>query len=123
VRERVIRVDELMNRPVIQIEDDKKASEAEALMKRTGTRKVVVTHGGEPKGVLEIWKITPLNSEKPISEIPLSGAAVVMSGTDLNSVRQNLIQSPAVVVVNPQNPKEILGVVTATDLIKKQALF
>ena len=88
-------------------------------MHDSGIKKVIVTHEGEVKVVLEEWRVIPAIRQNRISEVQLSPVATTNSGTDIEEIRNQLRDCPAVVVLKPSD-KSIIGVATAMDLLKVQ---
>lgn len=111
-------IDNIMTKNVIKLDINEKLGKAGELMMRNGIGKLVITKEGRPVGILELWKIVPADRNKRISEVELSPLPVVAHGAKLEKVRDTLLSNPAVAVVDRTNPKRILGVATAKDLLK-----
>lgn len=111
----LIRVEDIMKRPVYTIDDEKTGEEAIKEMASKGVKKILVISQGKPIGVLERWKITEVDIDQPIKRLELSPFEVVSVGTELWSIQKLLREYTAVYVSDPKNPEKFAGVVTAFD--------
>ena len=109
-------VDDVMNAPVYTIEDTHLAGEALAKMEANRVKKIlVVSKDGSPVGVLEAWKVTKMDVGLAVGQLELSPPKFVPVGTSLPSIQDDLRNFTAVYVTDPNDPKKLLGVVTAYD--------
>lgn len=112
-------VDYIMKTPVYTIDEKKTGKEAIEEMESKGVKKILVTKDEEPVGVLEKWKITDIDMNRPISNLELSPFQKVPLGTEISAVESLLKQQfAAVYVEDSKDPsaKKLVGVVTAYDL-------
>jgi CBS domain-containing protein len=108
-----------MSCPLYFVDEGNSVEEACNIMKEHGTKKILVTgKDGEPKGVLESWKITPRDYNKKVKDIPLSQFRLLPQGSDIEAVEEALSNASAVYITDRNNNKKIIGVVTSYDLYK-----
>ena len=111
--------DNVMSEPVFYVDENDLVKVAVDKMKKEGTKKILVKSTGKPVGVLERWKITDSDLDLKVGQIqPLGKIKVVPRGTDMSMVEDALLYCSAVYVSEPNDPNEIVGVVTAYDLVK-----
>lgn len=111
-------VDNIMSTPV-SIDETKTVKEAVDIMDKEGTKKILVTSNGAPKGALEMWKICCDDYDLKISQIqPLGKIRVVPRGTEVSTIERDLIEFSAIYVSEPRDRNNIVGVVTSPDLVK-----
>jgi len=115
---RPIYVDEIMSSPVYTIDAEEPASEAVAEMDRRGVKKILVKKGGEPMGVLERWTIGKSDLNRKVRDLSMSTFRAVPRRTDVSTIQTDLRSLPAVYVADPEKANNLVGVVTAYDLIK-----
>lgn len=112
-------VDNYMNEKVNAVDQNDIVKNALQTMNSTGTRKILVKDGNKLLGVLEKWKISESDLNLKVSQIkPLGKYKIVPSGTDIEKIEEDLVDYPAVFVHAPGNPNMIVGVITASDLMK-----
>jgi len=111
-------VDNLMSQPVYDVSQEDTVEAAVKKMRDSGTKKILVKSGDTPVGVLEEWKVTDSDLRLKVKQMKLGEYKAVPRETDIQEVEKALVDSPAVYVFEPNNPKKIVGVVTAYDLVK-----
>jgi predicted transcriptional regulator len=111
-------VDNVMSQPVYEVSQDDTVEVALQKMKEKGVKKILVKSGDTPLGVLEEWKITDSDLRLRVNQMKLGECKVVPRGTDIQEVEKTLVNYSAVYVSEPDNPKKLVGVVTAYDLVK-----
>jgi len=109
-------VDYIMKTPVYTIDEKKTGKEAIEEMESKGVKKILVTRDGEPVGVLEKWKITDIDMNRPIGNLDLSQFQKVSLGAEVSTVESLLKQQFTAVYVEDLKSKKLVGVVTAYDL-------
>jgi predicted transcriptional regulator len=111
-------VESIMSCPLYSVLEDDSVEEAYNRMKEYGTKKIlVIDKNGDPKGVLEGWKISPRDFNKKVKDIPLGPFRLLPQGTDIDEV-ENALANASAVYVTDRNNKKIIGVVTSYDLYK-----
>ena len=112
-------VDDIMTKEIVEIDEESFIHEAKELMTNHDLRKVIVTRNGKPAYVLEEWKTWGKDGNQKIKTIAgkLEPVFMIQSGTSLENVRQQLEEKPAIVVMDKERGK-MVGVLTATDLMK-----
>jgi predicted transcriptional regulator len=113
---REIIVDQIMRKPVFFVQMDDIVEVAINKMKEYGTKKILVKDGNKPIGVLEKWKILSSDHSKMVKHMDLSHYRGVPLGTALSAVQSDLSNYPAIYIFEPDDPNNILGVITAYDL-------
>jgi len=112
-------VDNIMSTPVFEVDENDPVRVAVSKMERAGTKKILVRSKGKPIGVLERWKITDSDLNLQVKQIqPLGKIETVPRGTEMEKVELALLISSAVYVHDPNDPNEIVGVVTAYDIAR-----
>ena len=109
-------VEEVMSAPPHSIDEMSTGAETLRKMRENGTKMILVTSKGAPKGVLEAWKITSLDEDKPIKYLELSDFRTVPLGTMITDLTPWPGNLRAVYVVGQNN--QLVGVVTQYDLRK-----
>lgn len=112
-------VENIMCSPVYTIDENQTVQQAVDMMDQKGTKKILVTSSGQPKGALERWKVCCDDYTSAIKQInPLGKIRVVPKGTPVDEVGRDLINFSAIYVSDPDKNNKLIGVVTSFDLIK-----
>ena len=114
------RVDDIMKKPVYYVDTTETVEEAVQKMLDYGTKKILVKDGNKPKGILEKWMITggDLKSGRKAGDMDLRKFEKVPVGTDLFDIKERIMNSAAVYIHEPDNPDELVGVITTYDLVR-----
>ena len=111
-------VDQIMKTPVYTVDADDTVIDAIRQMDKCGTKKILVMEEGKPQGVLQKWMITESDHARPVKEMELRPFGRVSSQSPLRLARSKVEEFTAVYVYDSENPDELVGVVTAYDLVR-----
>ena len=112
-------VDSIMSCPLYSVSENDLVENAYNKMKEHGTKKILVMNeNGDPKGVLEGWKISSRDFNKRVKDIPLGEFRLLPQGTNIDEVENALSNASAVYITDKNDKKKIIGVVTSFDLYK-----
>lgn len=112
-------VDKAMSSPVYKIPDTLTGRQALDEMEKKDVKKILVKgKDGTYLGVVERWKITELHMDKPVGKLELSPFKSFPQGTSMSALEALLLDLPAVYIHALKNPKTLVGVVTACDMME-----
>jgi len=117
----LIVAEDIMTEKVISVDIDSLVSEARKKMSDNDLKKIVVTKQGKPEYILLEWKVFKEDGNKKINEIieSLNIVNMILLDEDIDDIRRDLQREPALVVMDYN--KQMVGVVTATDLYKSMS--
>ena len=111
-------VDQIMQQPVYSVDVTDLASTAIQIMEQHGIKKILVKDADSPRGVLMRWMITSSDLSRKVGEMSLLPFGRMPTTTSLDNARRQVAEYAAVYVHLPEDPKKIIGVVTAFDLVR-----
>lgn len=117
----LIVAEDIMTEKVISVDVDSSVSEARKKMSDNDLKKIVVTRQGKPEYIMLEWKVFKEAGNKKINEIieSLNRVNTILLDEDIDNIRRDLQREPALVVMGYN--KQMVGVVTATDLYKSMS--
>ncbi len=117
----LIVAEDIMTENVISVDIDSSVSEARKKMKDNDLKKIVVTKQGKPEYIMLEWKVFKEDGNKKINKIieSLNIVNTILMDEDIDNIRRDLQREPALVVMDYN--KQMVGVVTATDLYKSMS--
>jgi len=104
---------------VVKVDDDSTVEEAEEKMREHDIHKILVTDDEVPKYIISDWKLWGLEKSEKIKKFTedFEEVCVVASGTIMTAIYPMLKEKSAVVVQDVKREK-ILGILTASDLVR-----
>ena len=112
---------DIMNPNVVTIGASKTVREAVESMVANNTRKIVVSEGGEWKGILDNLKISKKDLDKKVSEMKLKGIQIIHPETDVEQIRKIMHTSSTLLVLDAA--KKSQGIITYTDWMRSRGLI
>jgi len=124
----MLRVREVMTRKVVTLHPKAAVREFTNLMHRTGHTAYPVMEKGELKGIVSFTDVLPVPGsqmdEKKIEEIMSEKPVVAYPDERLSAVLRRMDETGFghLPVVDPENPKKLVGIITRKDILKGHEL-